>query len=115
MSGFEPGRGEVWDLNLDPTAGHEQAGLRPALMVSVDLFNAGPAALVVVIPITRTARGVRWHVPVDPPEGGLVAKSFVQCENVRSVSKSRLKRLRGRVSAITLQEVEDRLRILLGL
>jgi mRNA interferase MazF len=115
MSLLEPARGEVWDLRFDPTIGHEQAGARPALIVSVDIFNEGPADLVVAIPITRTDRKVRWHVAVSSPEGGLVSESFVQCENVRSVSKQRLKRLRGRVSENTMQRVEDRLRILLGL
>jgi len=111
----EPSRGDVWDLNFDPTIGREQAGARPALIISVDLFNEGPAELVVAVPITRTPRGIRWHVPVRPPEGGLVATSFLQCDNVRAVSKQRLKRRRGRVSDGTLRQVEDRLRILLGL
>ncbi len=115
MTTREPSRGDVWDLNFDPTIGHEQAGARPALIVSVDLFNESPADLVVAIPMTRTQRGIRWHVPVRPPEGGLVATSFIQCENVRAVSKRRLKRHRGRVSDETLRQVEDRLRILLGL
>ena len=115
MSISAPSRGEVWDLSLGPTIGQEQAGSRPALILSVDIFNAGPADLVIVIPITRTERKVRWHVPVKPPEGGLVAESFIQCENVRFVSRLRVKRLRGRVSESTLQQVEDRVRILLGL
>jgi mRNA interferase MazF len=115
MSKAEPSRGDVWDLGLDPARGHEQAGVRPALIVSVDIFNEGLAELVVVIPITRTQRRVRWDVQANPPEGGLVSVSFIQCENVRSVSKTRLKRLRGRVSASTILQVEDRLRILLGL
>ena len=108
-------RGEIWDLNFDPTMGHEQAGIRPALILSEDIFNEGPAELIVVLPITRTKRKVRWHVAVTPSEGGLASESFIQCESVRSVSKQRLKRLRGRVAASTLQQVEDRLRILLGL
>jgi mRNA interferase MazF len=114
MTASEPVRGEVWDLNLDPIVGHEQAGARPALTLSVDLFNEGPAELVVAIPITRTDRKVRWHVAVKPPHGGLGAESFIQCENVRSVSKRMLKRRRGRVPEETLQQVEDRVRILLG-
>jgi mRNA interferase MazF len=115
MSMPGPSRGEVWDLDLDPTVGHEQAGAKPALIVSVNIFNEGPAELVVAIPLTRTMRRVRWHVPVLPPEGGLVAESFIQCENLRAVSKRRMKRLRGRISESTLQQVEDRVRILLGL
>ena len=110
-----PSRGEVWDFDLDPTIGREQAGTRPALVLSADIFNEGPADLVVVIPVTRTERKVRWHVPVQPPEGGFIAQSFIQCENVRSVSRQRIKRLRGRVAGSTMRQVEDRLRILLGL
>jgi len=115
MTAPEPSRGEVWDLNFDLTIGREQAGARPALILSVNLFNQGPAELVVAIPITRTERRVRWHVEVTAPEGGLVARSFIQCESVRSVSKRRLRRRRGRISEETLRQVEDRLRILLGL
>jgi mRNA interferase MazF len=105
----------VWDLNFDPTTGHEQAGTRSALILSEDIFNEGPAEMVVVAPISRTQRKIRWHVPVAPPEGGLSSGSFIQCESVRSVSKQRLKRRRGRVSPPVMQQVEDRLRILLGL
>ena len=115
MNPPEPLRGEVWDVDLDPVMGREQAGFGPALVLSVDLFNGGPAELVVAVPITRTQRKIRWHVPVPPQEGGLTAESFIQCENVRSVSKRRLKRRRGRVSAETVEQVEDRVRILLGL
>lgn len=115
MTDVAPVRGEIWDVSFDPTVGREQAGARAALIVSVDLFNEGPAELVVAIPVTRMRRGVRWHVRIARPEGGLVAESFIQCENVRSISKARLKRRRGRVSEATIQEIEDRLRILLGL
>jgi mRNA interferase MazF len=115
MTAAAPLRGEIWDLNFDPTISHEQAGVRPALILSEDIFNKGPADLVMVAPLTRTRREIRWRVPVSPPEGGLSGESFIQCESVRSVSKQRLRRLRGRIAGSTLQEVEDRLRILLGL
>jgi mRNA interferase MazF len=115
MSIPAPSRGEVWDLNLDPTMGHKQAESRPVLILSVDIFNEGPADLVAVIPITRTQRNIRWHVPVKPPEGGLVAASSIQCENVCSVSRLRVKRLRARALESTLQQVENQVRILLGL
>jgi len=110
-----PECGEVWDADFDPVQGREQAGRRPALVVSMDRFNEGPAGLVVVLPITRTDRQVRWHVRIQPPEGGLAAVSFVMCEAVRSISTTRLAKKRGRVSATTQLAVKDRLRILLGL
>ena len=115
MTQRAPGRGEIWDVALGTTLGREQAGNRPALILSVDPFNEGPAELVVAIPMTRTNRHVRWHVGIKPPEGGLTAESFVQCEAFRSLSKSRLRRRRGRVTEATMRLIEDRLRILLGL
>jgi len=111
----EPSRGEIWLVDLNPVCGHEQAGRRPALVVSVDGFNHGPAGLVIVIPITTKDMGIPLHVGVFPPEGGLNEQSFIKCEDVRSVAKERLVKCLGRVEEGTLEEVEDRLRILLGL
>ncbi len=108
-------RGEIWLVNLSPTEGREQAGTRPALIVSVDLFNHGAAELVVVIPVTSKAKGIPLHVEVNPPEGGLSLKSFVKCEDVRSISTARLMKKLGKVSPETINAVEDRLKILLGL
>jgi mRNA interferase MazF len=108
-------RGEICLVGLDPTKRREQAGMRPALVVSVDIFNHGAAELVVVIPITSKAKGIPLHVEVTPPEGGFTMTSFVKCEDLRSISTSRLARRLGMVSSPTIDNVEDRLRILLGL
>lgn len=102
-------------VSLDPTKGREQAGMRPALIISVDLFNDSAAELVVAVPITSKARGIPLHVEVEPPEGGLTLKSFAKCEDIRSISTSRLIRRMGSVSPSIMTFVEDRLRILLGL
>jgi mRNA interferase MazF len=115
MSAIQPSRGEVWSVNLDPVKGREQAGRRPALVLSVDQFNHGPAELVVVIPITSKAKGIPFHVSVDPPEGGLSQLSFIKCEDVRSISKERLIQKLGVVTDQTMDQVEDRVRILLAL
>ena len=112
---LDPSRGEIWLVDLDPTRGHEQAGKRPGLVVSVDLFNHGPAGLVVLLPLTTRAKGIPFHVEVNSPEEGLKGKSFIKCEDVRSVAKERLSRQLGSVSQATLAVVEDRLRILLNL
>ena len=110
-----PSRGDVWFVDLNPVRGHEQAGHRPGLVVSVDPFNEGPADLVVLLPITTTSRGIPFHVALVPPEGGLDRASHVKCEDVRSVARERLTRRVGQVSPATMKAVEDRLRILLGL
>jgi mRNA interferase MazF len=111
----EPDRGEIWQVNLDPVRGHEQRGMRPALIVSVNIFNHGPAGLVVIAPLTSKSKGIPLHVQVNPPEGGLTLTSFIKCEDVRSISKNRLINCLGRVIPSTILAVEDRLRILMGL
>ena len=110
-----PSRGEVWEVDLSPTRGHEQAGRRPALVVSTDRFNHGPAGLVVVLPMTTRAKGIALLVELEPPEGGVRETSFVKPEDIRSVAAERLGARLGAVSPRTLAEVERRLRVLLDL
>ena len=110
-----PSRGEIWTVNLNPVRGHEQAGSRPGLIVSVDTFNHGPAGLVVIIPITTKEKGIPFHVPINPPEAGVFQRSFVKCEDIRSVSVERLSKCLGEVSSGTLKAVEDRIKILLDI
>ncbi len=108
-------RGAVWLASLSPTRGHEQAGVRPVVIVSDDTFNQGPAGLLVVVPMTTTWRGVPLHVQVDPPEGGLRRRSTIKCEDLRSISTDRLIEYWGTLSPPTLAIVDDRLRLLLRL
>jgi mRNA interferase MazF len=111
----EPMRGEVWNVNLDPTKGREQRGTRPALVVSHNTFNRSPADLVVVVPLTSTHRGIPFHVKIEPPEGGVKNTSYAKTEDVRSISKERLIKRLGSVSMGTMAMVSDRIRILLDL
>lgn len=111
----QPRRGEVWRVELGAVRGHEQRGERPAVVVSADSFNAGPAGLVVVCPMTTRERGIRMHVPVEPPDGGVRARSVVLCDQVRTVSRERLTTRLGVIRRSSLEAVEERLRILLDL
>ncbi|NMF67028.1 type II toxin-antitoxin system PemK/MazF family toxin [Brasilonema octagenarum UFV-E1] len=88
-------RGEVWLADLNPVRGHEQAGKRPCLIISVDLFNQGASGLIVVLPITSKEKGIPFHVELNPPEGALKVQSFVKCEDVRSISVERLEKRWG--------------------
>jgi len=110
-----PHRGEIWLADLRPTRGREQTGRRPVLVLSVDFFNAGPAELVVVLPLTSTKRDIPLHVNVRKGDGGTRNDSVVLCEAIRSVSKDRLTSRWGMLSQEVMTEVEDRLRILLDL
>ncbi|RIK77426.1 MAG: growth inhibitor PemK [Planctomycetota bacterium] len=111
----KPRRGEVWYVDLEPTRGHEQGGRRPALVISVDALNLGPADLLIVVPITSRAKGVRSHVEIAAGEAGLTKKSFAKCEDIRSISTDRLGRRLGTVAEATLRRVEVVTRYLLGL
>lgn len=108
-------RGEIWLADLNPVRGHEQAGTRPCVVVSVDGFNTGPVGLVVVLPMTTTDRHVPLHVAVLPPEGGVRRASFIKCEDIRSISTERLVERWGTLEPSTLLDVADRLRVLLEL
>jgi mRNA interferase MazF len=110
-----PSRGDVWTVMLDPTKGHEQGGTRPCLVLSVNKFNHGPADLTVVVPITSREKRIPSHVKVIKGEAGLTENSFVKCEEVRCVSKERLRDRWGVVQPPTMQAVETRVRVILGL
>jgi mRNA interferase MazF len=115
VSGRFPRRGEVWFADLSPTRGHEQRGMRPVLVLSMDSFNAGPAELVSVLPIASTIRSIPSHLVVRPPEGGLEVPSSILCDQVRTIARERLVRRRGLIAPRTLARVEEVVRILLGL
>lgn len=112
---LRPRRGEVWLAELGPTKVREQSGTGPVLILSQDIFNAGPSGLVMMAPLTTVAWDLPLHVEITPPEGGLKRESYVMCENLRSITRERISRRLGSVSFHTMMEVENRLRVLLQL
>ena len=109
-----PRRGEIWWVDLNPTRGHEQSGRRPGLVISDDIFNAGPAELVVVLPLTSRDKKIPLHEKIAPTEGGLAEVSYIKCEDIRSVSKKRLSARIGMVEDRTLLAVQEKVKILLN-
>ncbi len=101
-----PRVGEVWSVTLDPVRGHEQGGVRPALVISNDLFNRTPHSFCILVPLTRTDRGIPSHLPLHPPEGGLRAVSFLLCEQAKSLSVHRLHRRLGVVDQSTVERAQ---------
>ena len=102
-------------VDLRPTRGREQDGTRPALVLSVNKFNHGPADLVIVVPMTKTNRSLPSHVLVPQGEAGLTFDSYIKCEDLRSISKDRLERYMGDVTYPRIENVERIVRVLLGL
>lgn len=97
--------------------GHEQAGRRPALVVSANAFNQGPWGLVWVLPLTRIRRPYPFHVEVQPAEAGLSVPCSIMCDQLRSISVGRLldSAPAGRIWPATMAQVEDVLKVLLDL
>ncbi len=110
-----PARGELWLIDFNPTVGREQAGMKPALIISDDRFNLGPSGLVVVLAVTSQDRGYPAHIRIDPKETGLKKTSFIMADQIRTVSKNRLIRLVGSVTPEIITEAEKAVRRLLAL
>jgi mRNA interferase MazF len=100
-------RGEIWLVNLDPIIGREQAGTRPALIVSADSFNASGLELVIVCPLTSKYKGFPTHVDLKMGEAGLTQDSYIKTEDIRSISLQRLVRKMGTVDANIMHKVES--------
>lgn len=78
-------------------------------------FNESAAGVVLLCPLTTTERsGIPWHIEIGE-NGGLPQRSFVMCEQVRSASEQRLSERIGVVPSAVLEQVEDRLRVLMAL
>jgi mRNA interferase MazF len=110
-------RGEIYLANLNPTAGSEQAGTRPVLIVSRDALNEN-APIIIGVPITSRENKRRLyptHVELKEGEGGLAKDSVALCEQVRAISKDRLSKRMGQVSPGKRQAVGAGLRIALDL
>src|SRR3954470_1779901 len=113
-----PARGEIWLTDPGMGAGHEQFGIRPALVISDDAFNFGRSQLVAVLPLTSRvakSRSIPVHVPIDPPDGGRTLPSVILCDQLRFASVLRLSKKWGEVAPNSLSMVEAVLRNLLAL
>ena len=109
-------RGSIWFVDLNPTVGHEQAKRRPCIVMSADSYHQGYSGLALVLPITSRQRELFWYVSLDAPESGLDKKSYVICDQIRSVSLKRFSSsCLGFVNDYTLQQIEERLKKVLYL
>jgi mRNA interferase MazF len=110
-----PRRSEVWLVDFGDPVGREQAGRRPAVVVSADSLNESRAGVVVVVPITTSYRGLPSHVEIDRGGSGLDELSYAKCEDVKSVSEQRLVGRLGVVGDEVMFQAARALRFLLDL
>lgn len=110
-----PDRGEVWLVDFGDPVGREQAGRRPAVVVSANPLNKSRAGVVIVIPTTTAHRGLPSHIEVEPGESGLDDVSYAKCEDVKSISERQLLARLGTVDDGTELQIRRVLRFLFDL
>lgn len=97
--------GQVIWVNLSPTVGSEQAGHRPALIVSGNDYLASIPNVVIVVPITTKDRGLPNHVPLGGVPGLIEEHSFAMTEQPRTIDRRRITKHAGQVNQDTMREV----------
>lgn len=103
-------------VDLDPTRGHEQKGLRPAVVVN------GPAVipdqrfpLLGIVPVTGTPAEGALYPRLAAGESGLKKTSYALIDQLRAVDKRRVRRRYGRLPSSERNQVDEGLRLFLGL
>lgn len=97
-------RGEVRWADLNPVRGHEQAGLRPVLIVSHDVFNER-SGTVIAVAITSQPQRAGFPLTLELRKGNLPKQSWIKISQIRTLSTERIGKLLGRVSEEELNQV----------
>lgn len=109
-------RGVVVVVELDPTLGHEQHGVRPCIVVSdLEVIRDQRFPLVCVVPVTGTAGEGLLYPALAPGQSGLAKKSFALIDHLRSIDKRRIRRVFGVVSQAEISIIDEGLAAYLGL
>jgi mRNA interferase MazF len=109
-------RGAVVLVELDPTIGHEQRGLRPCVAVSDPAVNADQRfPLIAVVPVTGTRGDGALYPQLSPGKSGLTKTSYALIDHLRSIDKRRIRRLFGCVANDELAAIDQGLELFLGL
>ena len=109
MAGWAPDVGDIVWLQFDPQAGHEQAGHRPALVLSPLRYNQ-KRGMMICCPMTSRIKGYVFEVVAsrNPP-------SVILADQIKSLDwRARGAMKKGRVSAEVLAEVQAKIKSLLG-
>ena len=109
-------RGTVVLVELDPTIGREQRGIRPCITVSAPTVNADQRfPLIAVVPVTGTAGGGALYPGLAAGSSGLTKASYALVDHLRSIDKRRIRRIFGQVSPGELASIDQGLELFLGL
>lgn len=100
-------QGEIWNANLDPVKGSEQAGYRPVIIVSGNVLNEN-LQVVIVCPLTSKVKGYKGNPILNPDDSNqLKEKSEILVFHIRSVSKFRLIERIGKVSKDEIKTMQN--------
>lgn len=106
---YVPSRGDIVWITLNPQAGHEQAGRRPALVLSPRAYNA-KVGLAVLCPVTNKVKGYPFEVMLPP---GLPVSGAVLSDQVKSLDwRARKAELVCPLPPLVVDEVLGKLRTL---
>ncbi len=106
-------RGEIWWADLDPARGREQAGKRPVLVVSHDIFNLR-SETVIALAITSQPPTAGYPLTLELKTASLPKKSWVKISQIRTLSVHRLTSRLGQIDPEELALVVDGLNEIIG-
>ena len=110
------GRGAVVVVELDPTLGREQRGVRPCIVVSdPDVIGDQRFPLVCVVPVTGTPGEGLLYPPLASGQSGLAKRSFALTDQLRSIDKRRIRRVFGELAREEMAAVDEGVVAFLGL
>lgn len=96
-------RGEIWWADLNSVRGHEQAGVRPVLVISHDIFNQR-SGTVIALAVTSQAPTAGFPLTMEIITARLPKRSWIKISQIRTLS---VERLSSRLGAITPEELDD--------
>lgn len=99
-------RGDILWADLDPVRGHEQAGQRPILVLSHDVFNER-SGTVIAVALTSQQPSVGYPLAMEIESVPLPKRSWVKISQIRTLSTERLGRRLGRLSPEELQAIVE--------
>jgi mRNA interferase MazF len=96
-------RGEIRWADLNPGRGQEQAGMRPVLILSHDIFNER-SGTVIAVGITSQAQKAGFPLTLELKSAGLPKKSWLKISQIRTLSNERIGKVMGKASLEELNQ-----------
>ncbi|CAM3697888.1 endoribonuclease MazF [Polynucleobacter arcticus] len=111
VKAYIPNAGDIVWLEFDPQAGHEQAGRRPAVVLTPEAYNK-KTNLMICCPLTTKIKGYPFEVLVEIDD----IQSAILSDQVKSLDwKIRKAKYKGTVSTFALAEVRSKAKALLSI